>query len=184
MKPKPARIVTERLVLRPLEDGDREALLSMARDSRITATYMIPDFADAAQEDAFFRRMRALSAAETRFVYGISLGGELIGFLNDCGTDGDGIEIGYFISPGHWNRGYATEALRAAIGALAAMGFRRVEAGCFEENPASGRVMEKCGMRPLGRASLLPYRGREHRCLYRGITVTSGAPEERSRAEQ
>ena len=166
MKPKNQRLTTERLVLKSLEDGDREALLRMAKDEQIKKTYMLPDFRDQAQEDVFFRRMRALSVAEDRFVYGIYLNGELIGFLNDCGTDGAKIELGYFISSAHWNRGCATEALGAAIEELFRMGFDRVTAGYFAENPASRRVMEKCGMRPAPAEAVINYRGVDHRCLY------------------
>ena len=166
MRNRASRLTTERLALKALEDSDREALLRMAADDRIKRTYMLPDFADPAQADAFFRRMQALCASDAHFVYGIYRDGELIGFLNDCGTDGGRVELGYFIDPEHWNRGYAAEALRAAIDELFRLGFDCVAAGYFEENPASRRVMEKCGMRATGETSVIAYRGASHRCLY------------------
>lgn len=169
MAVKPETIATERLVLKALEEKDQAALLRMAEDGQIKKTYMMPDFQDQAQKDAFFARLRALSALETRFVYGIYRDGALIGFLNDCEMDGKHAELGYFVSPDCWNRGYASEALRAAIDALFQMGYESVTAGYFEENPASRRVMEKCGMRPLQKESVINYRGRDHRCLYREI---------------
>ena len=163
---KPCIIKTGRLVLKRIEDEDREPLLRMAADERIVKTYMIPDFVNQAQADAFFRRMQTLSDADTRFVYGIHLDGVLIGFLNDCELDGTKAELGYFIDPSYWNRGYATEALRAAIAELFRMGYKQVAAGYFDGNAASRRVMEKSGMHPTQDETVIVYRGASRRCLY------------------
>ena len=57
-------------------------------------------------------------------------------------------ELGYFLHPGVWNRGYATEAARL----LVRFGFedlllRQIVATCDPRNVASARVLEKIGMR-------------------------------------
>ena len=39
----------------------------------------------------------------------------------------------------------------------------------FEENIASKRVMEKCGMIPIGKEEYIEYRGVVHRCVYYSI---------------
>ena len=166
MKERKPELVTERLVLKALEDDDREALLRMAADARVNRTYMIPDFADAPQADAFFRRLQAFSRLAERFLYGIFLNGRLIGIVNECGRDGNTVEIGYFTDPAYWNRGYATEAVHAAIGELFRIGWGTVRAGYFEENTASRRVMEKCGMIPIPEETEIPWRGVSHRCLF------------------
>jgi RimJ/RimL family protein N-acetyltransferase len=44
-----------------------------------------------------------------------------------------------------------------------------VTAGAFEDNLASLRVMEKCGMQPMEHTDTIEYRGCEHLCLYRAI---------------
>ena len=46
------------------------------------------------------------------------------------------------------------------------MGFRKVKAGYFEENVASRRVMEKCGMKQLSYTDEIEYRGIVHKCFY------------------
>ena len=163
-----------RVTLRPLSPTDTDALARLLTEPRIRATYMIPDFADRAAAERYCARLEELSASESRFVCGIDLDGELIGFLNDCGTEGGRIELGYFISPEHWNRGYATEALRAAIDELFRIGYDTVVAGHFEENPASRRVMEKCGMHPLAETATIAYRGAEHRVLYMAVGAPRG----------
>lgn len=57
-------------------------------------------------------------------------------------------EIGWVIAPDHQGQGLATEAALAALDiCFTRLGLRRVTAGCFVENAASWRIMEKIGMR-------------------------------------
>ena len=61
------------------------------------------------------------------------------------------VEIGYGIAPSRRGRGYATEALRAALLYVTAQGsVTAVVAGTDHDNPASRRVLEKAGFRCLG----------------------------------
>lgn len=169
MKNRPNRIETERLILRPLEERDRERFIRMAKDARVNATYMLPELSGRAEEDAFFESMREYCAMEERFILGIALkSGELIGFINDCGISGAEAELGYFVGAEHWGRGYATEALRAAMDALFEMGCTALRAGYFEGNEASRRVMEKCGMRPIRHTETVEYKGKTRFCPYMG----------------
>ena len=56
------------------------------------------------------------------------------------------------MTPEAWGRGYATEAGRAVVEiARHALGLKRLHAGYFLDNPASGRVLEKLCSRPSGR---------------------------------
>jgi RimJ/RimL family protein N-acetyltransferase len=60
-------------------------------------------------------------------------------------------QLGYWIGVAYWNRGYATEAARAVV----AYGFdelelHRIWAPHFASNPASGRVLQKLGMKYEG----------------------------------
>lgn len=62
-----------------------------------------------------------------------------------------GYEIGYWLTPDAWGRGYATEAGRAMLGiARYGMGLKRLHSGHFIDNPASGRVLAKLGFRNTG----------------------------------
>jgi RimJ/RimL family protein N-acetyltransferase len=52
----------------------------------------------------------------------------------------------------HWGRGYATEAGRALLAAARhGLRLKRLGAGHFLDNPASGRVLEKLGFKPTGK---------------------------------
>jgi RimJ/RimL family protein N-acetyltransferase len=60
-------------------------------------------------------------------------------------------ELGYWVGKSYWNHGYCTEAARAVVRfAFEDLGLRRVFAQRYRRNPASGRVMQKAGMRHEG----------------------------------
>ncbi len=60
-------------------------------------------------------------------------------------------EIGYIISKKEWNKGIMTEALKAVIKYLFdKVNFNRIQLRHMVDNPASGKVMLKCGMKYEG----------------------------------
>lgn len=60
-------------------------------------------------------------------------------------------EIAYWIGEEYWGRGYATEAAEVIVQfAFSEKKYHKVFARCFHSNPASGRVLEKLGMREEG----------------------------------
>lgn len=72
-----------------------------------------------------------------------------------------GHELGYWLTPGAWGRGYATEAGLAVLEiAHHALGLERVAAMHFADNPASGGVLRKLGFRPTGVVSQRQSAGR------------------------
>ncbi|MBR5289300.1 MAG: GNAT family N-acetyltransferase [Clostridia bacterium] len=163
------RLETKRLILRPIEESDMEQLLALLKNDVIKQTYMIPDFSTEEEALRLARRFMALSQGEEKLVVGIALDGRLIGFLNETEKTAEEIEVGYALHPDFHGRGYMTEAFGAVIDHLLRLGFARVIAGAFEENTASIRVMEKCGMKRSDRTEMLSYRMKEHRCVYHTI---------------
>lgn len=68
-----------------------------------------------------------------------------------CDDDARMALIGYCIGRRWWNRGIASEALRAVMDYLfERVGMEHIGARHDSRNPASGRVMQKCGMRCQG----------------------------------
>ena len=56
-------------------------------------------------------------------------------------------EIGYWLGEPHWGKGYATESTQTMIGfGFGTLGLNRITASYVKYNPASGKVMQKCGM--------------------------------------
>lgn len=64
-------------------------------------------------------------------------------------------ELGYWVTPNAWGRGYATEAGRIVVEmARHALPLHRIEASHHLDNPASRRVLEKLGFREVSRRPL------------------------------
>jgi len=82
----------------------------------------------------------------------------LLGFDHKRGSRA---EIGYALGRRFWNRGYATEAVRAGL-KWVKRDWRKsvVVAGHFADNPASGQVLCKAGFLYTGDVELRPSRAR------------------------
>ena len=75
----------------------------------------------------------------------------IIGWCGLDGTSGRELDIFYSIEPRHRGRGYAVQAAKALLDyAFRTAGVPFVNGGCYKDNPASYRVMEKAGMRRAG----------------------------------
>ena len=166
MEKKREKLQTQRLVLKPFEECDRQPMVEILFDKEIKKTYMLPDFTERKQAEPLFERLMASSKSDERFLYGIYFEGAPVGFVNDCEIKDDAIEIGYVITPTHQGKGFATEAVGACIGELFRMGFTHIRAGFFEGNTASCRVMEKCGMHRIELEEDIEYKGVLHHCFY------------------
>ena len=158
-------IITNRLRLSEIREEDKADLIRILSDDEVGKTYMVPDMADEKTQDAVFERFCKLSQSTDRFMYGIFLQNHLIGFIHEVFVKDNEIELGYVIDPAYKGNGYASEALRASVDELLGKGYKAIYAGAFEENPASLRVMEKCGMTPTGETEDIEYRGVTHKCI-------------------
>lgn len=97
--------------------------------------------------------------------WGIEWHNELIGMIDVVNADRECATLGYVLSHDYWNRGFMSQALAAVIEHLFSCGFSAVAAEHHAENGASGRVMEKCGMRFIGTRTTQRKFGSEETCL-------------------
>lgn len=162
-------IKTERLILKEIEDKDKDALINIFTNPLVSKTYMIPAFSNMDEKIKFFERLKNVTKSE-RIAFGIYYNEVIIGFINEVVKDGKAIEVGYFIDPTHWNKGFATEAFGAMIKYLFENGFDKVEAGFFEGNHASEKVMIKCGLKKEDKVDFIEYKGKMNKCIYYSIT--------------
>ena len=143
---------TERLLLRPGWIEDAPALFRAIADEGIVRNLATAPWPYHPQDaESFLSRERSTADASTL----IFLRGEaepvLIGGMGFGRMEQGGVEFGYWLRRDHWGRGFATEAGRAFLAAARdSLRLRRIEAGHFLDNPASGRVLEKLGFRPTG----------------------------------
>ena len=152
------RLETDRLVLREHRPDDLAALHAMLSDP--WTTWYIPEMrkADPFETEAYLRSVMRDEEAHLRLRYNLIIqeraGGEAIGSLGlhaiDGGDDGAHYGLGYFIRRDLWNRGFATEAVTAALDFIFSADAFRVSASCLAENLGSRRVLEKCGFTQEG----------------------------------
>ncbi len=150
----PPVLETDRLRLRPFEPGDAPTVQRLAGDREIAdTTRTIPHPYPEGAAEAWIATHAAMHEEDRALTLAIELqDGRLIGAigLRLDGSDG-GAELGYWIGVGDWGRGYGSEAARAVLAfGFADLGLHRIWASHFERNAASGRVMEKIGMRREG----------------------------------
>jgi len=141
---------TERLILRTLERGDEE-VLRRAADYRDIAqgTLCLPHPYTLRDAENFIEGRFNDFLGKTGGVFGVleKETGEFIGCIGIAPTIRNSAEIGYWITPSRWNRGYCTEAVkRLLVFGFQEMGLERICALHFPENPGSGQVLEKAGM--------------------------------------
>lgn len=155
---------SDRVELRLMTPADVYDGIQILMDQKVNRTYMIPDLTADSAKTLFFRLCNL--GCGKRYVRGVYLDNLLIGFLNEVESSGSRIELGWVINPRFHNRGFATEAVRTAIQDLFFDGYRVVEAGAFPQNLASIRVMEKSGMKRIGKTEEIEYRGNTYNCVF------------------
>ena len=141
---------TERLVLRAPRLDDAEAIATLINDRRIAENLArVPHPYSLADAEGFIGWANK-NDSETSFL--ITLPDDTI--IGGCGVgvlSGADPEIGYWLGVPYWGKGYATEAAHAVIDhAFTDLGYERLESGARVSNPASRRVLEKCGFQWTG----------------------------------
>jgi RimJ/RimL family protein N-acetyltransferase len=156
-------LYTPRLVLRPFTAADAPRVRQLAGDKRIAdTTARIPHPYPEGAAESFIAAQPARAENGT-YVFAVTLAGtrtpgrehdltdtgHLVGAvgLERADPEAEVAECGYWIGVHYWNKGFATEALRALLTfAFQRQRLHRVEAAHFAENTASGRVLQKLGM--------------------------------------
>ncbi len=147
-------LATERLVLRAPQESDIEQLVMLA-DNRHVAEMLarMPHPYGEAEAQAF---LAMAAAPKSGVAYALTTAGTgaFVGCAGLNATD-RGLELGYWIGEPYWRRGYATEAAHALVDlAFTRSTIQVLHASCRVINPASRRVIHKCGFQYAGQGML------------------------------
>ena len=147
---------TKRLLLRPFQIDDAPTVHKLAGDKAVAATTQnIPHPYEPGTAEGWIQAHPERYKQGLGVVFAIVLREDdtLIGSISlAINQPNRRAEMGYWIGHPYWNQGYCTEAARAVIGyGFAQHKLNRIYARHMGTNPASGRVMEKIGMRYEGR---------------------------------
>ncbi len=143
----PDQSETFRLILRPIEANDADAVFEGYAQDPVVSRFLIwrPHSA-IAETRAFIAHCLEASSSRTYTVVERE-SGRLIGCLDLRREAPHRIGFGYVLARPWWGMGLMTEALSEIVAwSLRQDGVWRVEAVCDVENPASARVMEKAGL--------------------------------------
>jgi len=153
---QPATLETERLVPRPLTPDDAAAVAKVAGSREIAdTTTTIPHPYSEEQARAWIAARTSQSSTGKEIVFAVVTreDAQLIGAvgLREIDAEHSQAEMGFWIGVPSWGRGYATEAARRVVRyAFEELKLNRVYAHHMVRNPASGRVLEKLGMKREG----------------------------------
>lgn len=143
---------TSRLYLRPFEIWDALEVQRLAGDFRIADTTLrIPHPYEDGMAEAWIAQQSDTSLQSAEIVFAIvrKQDAALLGAIGLAGIGGGKAELGYWIGVPYWNQGYCSEAGIAILDfAFSELGLKRIIANHFRRNPASGRVLQKLGMKP------------------------------------
>ena len=147
---------TERILLRPWRDGDAGSLFKWASDPDVGPRAGWPPHRNEAESLEIIRTV--FQDATNTWAIEWKETGEAIGAMGygpscNCNLparEGEPI-TGYRVAKPYWIKGICTEDLRLMIAHIRnTTDIRSLISGHFVDNPASGRVMEKCGFLPTG----------------------------------
>lgn len=145
---------TSRLALRPFAMDDAKLVQQLAGDREVAATTrLIPHPYPDGLAEAFIGSLPEQYRQGSGATFAITLqSGELIGAISlQFQWDDQHAEMGYWVGKPYWNRGFCTEAAHRVLQfAFGPLDLRRVFANYLANNPASGRVLSKLGMRQEG----------------------------------
>ncbi len=143
---------TPRLMLRKLNMADAEDVFEYCKDTEVARHVLWDAYTALSQSKTYVRYIIKLYKMDEPSSWAIVLKQtkKVIGTIGFTWINRDhaSAEVGYSLSRAYWNNGYMSEALEAVIKeGFETIRLHRIEAQHETDNPSSGRVMQKVGMR-------------------------------------
>jgi RimJ/RimL family protein N-acetyltransferase len=155
----PVTLIGDRVILREVHpEQDSAAAFVFGSDPKFFRYLPHEPVTTQEEERTFLSRVSDAARARPRREYHLGIlskeTDEFIGMtrLTISAPSHRGGDIGYGIRPDQWGQGLATEAASVIVGfGFDQLGLHRISAVHHPENLASGRVLQKVGMRREGR---------------------------------
>ena len=152
---------SDRILLRSWRESDAETLFKYASDPEVGPRAGWPPHRSVEES---LNIIRTVFSSETLWAVEWKETGEAIGCVGYLSASAsnlkiadDQCEVGYWIARPYWGKGICTEALQLVVDyCFREKCFSVLWGDYFPENPASGRVMEKCGFADTGKEVLCP----------------------------
>ena len=146
---------TDRLILRRMTMRDAADVFLYSKDEEVARHVLWSAQKDVSEAKEYLRCMARRYRNDEPSSWGIieKKTNRLVGTIGymTFSEENNSVEVGYSLARWLWNGGYMTEALSCVIEyTFDVMEINRIEAQHEITNPASGRVMEKCGMSKEG----------------------------------
>jgi len=133
------------VALRPVEDGDLDALFEQMRDPEsVRMAAFTPEDPD--DRNAFDAHMAGVRSSPDITLRAVTCDGRLAGSIASFAAGGQ-TEVTYWIDRAAWGKGIATRALALLLELVTA---RPLHAHAASDNAGSLRVLQKCGFKAVG----------------------------------
>jgi ribosomal-protein-alanine N-acetyltransferase len=143
------QIITPSAILRDWLADDASSLVRFANNSRIAVTLRDGFPSPYTSGDAERFIAQATAPGSRNLILAIEVDRQACGGIGIHPLEDvyhRTAEIGYWLAEPYWGRGIVTDAVRAIVPlAFDRYDLVRIQAGIFSNNPASMRVLEKCG---------------------------------------
>ena len=155
------KMETPRILLRSWHESDAPTLYKYASDPEVGPRAGWPPHQSVEESREIIQKLFsndhtwAVELKETGEAIGCV--GYLPASMSNLHIDEYQCEVGYWIAHPYWGKGLCTEAMRLVVDhCLHEKGFTTLWGSHFISNPASGRVMEKCGFADTGEETRCP----------------------------
>lgn len=149
------QLQTARLQLRSVSRADLDEIYALHADARGMRYWSFAPWTERVQAEEWFAQRQRWASTDEIWPWGVTLADadRLIGLVTVFGVNRGQrrAEVGYQLGTEHWGRGYAQEALRAAlVYAFDALELERIEADIDPRNAPSCRLVERLGFQREG----------------------------------
>lgn len=165
---------TNRLLLRQVKQTDALPLYHMIYHNHNVLKTFLARYMNDSSEATVDNLIRFQKAGRLIYIIEIKQTNEVIGMILEQDHTTDSIELGYAIGEPYWNQDYMTETLHAVIKHLFHLQYQRITAQCFQENKASAKVMQKCGMKKTNTSYQMSWQDKEHTVIEFEIIQNTG----------